>query len=616
MRLTRADLEAAGLPPGLPLERLALTLAGTDVPFQVVDAASNGEALAFDATALRTVYSRRTPYVLTWRGRPQMQVPLTLEGDPPWPGWLRVERSSSSWWWDFPVYVPSVPLGTDPWLWSDVGFWGEDWPSADDRPEAGDFDLPRLLPGADDVPVRIRVLGYGPYRHEIEAAINGSPVGSVSIQGTQPALIEGSVPRSALREAGSGDGPNKLTLTYRTDAPDGLAWAYLDHLDLLVSPDPSARPTAPHEIVPFDAGLTIPAGTDYLVITHPRFDGPARRLASLKQAAGHAVAVVDVERVYDRFSAGIAEAEAVRALIAQAVRRRGVRYVLLFGDDTFDYRDDAGTGAVSYVPSLYGWDGEFGRVPSETRYADVDGDRLPDVAIGRLPAQDEAEATLLVDKVERQETVLAAAAGRHLFVVDRDDPAPAPSFAGEARAIAARIPGGASAWADAGTDPQSARQTLIAALGAGMAFTHVFSHGAPWEWGNAGLLTVDDVQGSDGGPPALGDGPETVVFTWACESQFYTYLWGNTVNEALLLKPRGGALAAFGPAGISDVAAQALLYERLYAELPRAGTIGEAVRRAKAAALAADPRARAVVDGWNLLGDPALRLDVALWPPE
>ena len=75
-------------------------------------------------------------------------------------------------------------------------------------------------------------------------------------------------------------------------------------------------------------------------------------------------------------------------------------------------------------------------------------------------------------------------------------------------------------------------------------------------------------------------------------------------------------MAAFGPAGISDVAAQALLYERLYAELPRAGTIGEAVRRAKAAALAADPRARAVVDGWNLLGDPALRLDVALWPPE
>lgn len=46
------------------------------------------------------------------------------------------------------------------------------------------------------------------------------------------------------------------------------------------------------------------------------------------------------------------------------------------GDDTFDYRDDAGTGAVSYVPSLYGWDGEFGRVPSETRYADVDGDVL------------------------------------------------------------------------------------------------------------------------------------------------------------------------------------------------------------------------------------------------
>jgi uncharacterized repeat protein (TIGR01451 family) len=605
VRLTRAELEAGGLPSGWPLSRLTLTLAGQDVPFGVVAPGFGTPAmLVFDATALRTVYSGPSPYILSWRGRPRMGVPLTREGDLPWPGWLRVERS-----W---LYVPSVPLGTDPWVWDAVGFDGPSWPSID--PTAGDFELPALLPGPEDVPVRIRVLGYGPYRHEIEAAINGSPVGSVSIEGTQPALIEGYVARSVLRDAGSGGGANQLTLTYHSDAPEpGLAWAYLDHLDLLVAPDPEARPTAPHEVLAFDPDLKVPTGCDYLVVTHPRFEDQAQRLASLKRAAGHSVAVVDVERIYDHFSAGIVEAEAVRALIGQAAREGGVRYVLLFGDDTFDYRDDAETGAVSYVPSLYGWDGEFGRVPSETRYADVDGDGSPDVAIGRLPAQDEAEAALLVDKIERQEAVLAGSAGRHLFAVDRDDPTPgAPSFAGEARAVAARIGGGAVAWADAGVDPQGARQVLFSALEAGVAFTHVFSHGAPWQWGNAGLLTVDDVQGVDGGPPVLGEGPETIVLTWACLSQFYTYLWGETVNEALLLKPRGGAMAAFGPAGISDLAAQAALYERLYAELPRAGTIGDAIRNAKAAALAEDPRAAAVVEGWNLLGDPALRIDAAL----
>jgi len=322
--------------------------------------------------------------------------------------------------------------------------------------------------------------------------------------------------------------------------------------------------------------------------------------------------VVDVERAYDYFSAGIVEAEAVRAVIRQAARGGQLRHVLLFGDDTFDYRDDAATGAVSYVPSLYGWDGEFGRVPSETRYADVDGDGSPDVAIGRLPAQDETEAKVLVDKIERQEATLAGSAGRHLFVVDRDDPTPGmPSFAGEARAVAARLGTGAFTWADANVDPTAARQVLFDALGAGMALTHVFAHGAPWQWGSTALLTVDDVQGPGGGEPPLGDGPETVVLTWACESQLYTYLWGDTINEALMLKPVGGAAAAFGPVGISDLAVQATLYERLYAELPRADSLGEAIRRAKAAALAEDPRAWAVVEGWNLLGDPSLPMGAA-----
>ena len=608
VRLTRAELEAAGLPSSWPLGLVNVTLAGRRVPSRVIGPGSGDEALAFDAVVLRTVYSGRTPYVLSWRGRPTLRVPLSREGDPQWPGWLRVEKSS--------VYFASAPLGTDPWIWDSAGFDGPSWPSWD--PTAGDFELPPLVPGAESVPVRIRLVGYGPYRHEVEAAINGSPVGSVTIEGAQPAMIEGFVPRSLLRDARGGDGPNQLTLSYGSDAPEpGLGWVLLDHLDFLVSADPTTRLPVPHEILPFDSDLTIPTNCDYLVVTHPRFADQARRLAALKRTAGHRVAVVDVERIYDHFSTGIVEAEAVRALIRRTARGGRLRHVLLFGDDTFDYRDDAGTGAVSYVPSLYGWDGEFGRVPSETRYADVDDDGAPDVAIGRLPAQDEAEAALLVDKIERQESVLAASAGRHLFVVDRDDPTPgAPSFGAEARAVAARLGGGVFSWADAGTDPGAARQVLFGALRAGSAFTHVFSHGAPWQWGNAAVLTVDDVQGVDGGPPALGVGPETVVLTWACESQFYTYLWGDTVNEALLLKPGGGAMAVFGPAGISDIAVQAGLYERLYAELPRSRTLGEAIRRAKTAALGADPRAAAVVEGWNLLGDPSLRVDGAFPPPE
>jgi hypothetical protein len=46
------------------------------------------------------------------------------------------------------------------------------------------------------------------------------------------------------------------------------------------------------------------------------------------------------------------------------------------------------------------------------------------------------------------------------------------------------------------------------------------------------------------------------------------------------------------------------VYERLLAGM----ALGEAVRQAKVELLSFDPGAAPVVDGWSLLGDPALRL--------
>ena len=99
------------------------------------------------------------------------------------------------------------------------------------------------------------------------------------------------------------------------------------------------------------------------------------------------------------------------------------------------------------------------------------------------------------------------------------------------------------------------------------------------------------------------------LFAWACESQWYQYLFGPSIDEALLLKPAGGVTAALGPVGISSPLLQQRLAERVYRGVFERGlTLGEAVRRAKAEALAADPTTRPVVDGFGLLGDPSLRL--------
>jgi hypothetical protein len=68
-------------------------------------------------------------------------------------------------------------------------------------------------------------------------------------------------------------------------------------------------------------------------------------------------------------------------------------------------------------------------------------------------------------------------------------------------------------------------------------------------------------------------------------------------------------VASFGPAGITTPRQQEALARRVYPRFLSEGkTLGDAVREAKAEALAADPSTRAAVDGWNLLGDPALLL--------
>jgi hypothetical protein len=176
------------------------------------------------------------------------------------------------------------------------------------------------------------------------------------------------------------------------------------------------------------------------------------------------------------------------------------------------------------------------------------------------------------------------------------------SFRGEGEALAAQLPPGSQiTWADTAAGLAEARSALFGALQEGVQTTHYFGHGGFDRWSNGGLLRVGDVS------TLAGTGRETVLFTWACEVQYYQ---NDTtpVNQALLLVPQGGTLASVGPTGISAPLLQVQLSRRLYAHFLRGETLGEAMRLAKREALAADPSVAPVVEGFSLLGDPSLHL--------
>ncbi len=600
--LPLAELQAAGLPASASERTLRLTSQGRAVPFAIVSDPAQGASLRFMAEELETDYTGDNVYLLSW-GRPPfpMRVPLTRSADPLVPGFTRIERTFT--------YLASAPDGTDPFLWDILYSDGTAWPYAwwDPSGEWGRFELPDLAPGASGpAAVRLRLVGYTDHRHGIEARINGFSAGSLSFDGVGGVTLTSSVPAEQLLATG-----NQLQLVYTATtrgagAPAADGFVYLDYLDIAAPALPSSKAATIVSVTPYDPSFEPFKRIDYLIVTHPDFREAAEHIAALKEAEGLNAAVALTDNAYDRFSGGIVEARAIQALIREAASRSGrLKYVLLLGDDTFDPQNFSGFGAQVFVPSLLARDSGFGRIPSENLYADLDGDGSPELAIGRLPVQTAEEAGAMADKIANQAALLAAQPGRHIFAVDnpRADDAP---FRAEAEEMAAAL-GAApetTAWSDIGQGAAAARAALLGAWRAGARYTHYFGHGGPEIWADEHLLGVPDVQ-------QLGSALKpTLVLMWACESQWYLNLWGPSLGEALFLVPNGGAVASFGPSGIAAPAHHRALYERFYQALGSGQTLGEIIRRAKAGALAAKPLSREAIDGYNLIGDPALKLPV------
>ena len=588
VELALSDLVAFGMPPGMANrpDHIRVTRHGQLVPttHRPGSAGRAGGSLLIASPAFATDYTTQDVLVVTWPGGfapPAPQVAFTRSGVALAPGMHRVAPEVT--------YAPFVPRGADPWVW---GTLLSGWPGSPFT-----FALPGYQSGAGTVPVRVGLVGVSDHEHRVEAFVNGVSVGRCTFRGRTLGRVNGSLSASTLKETG-----NSLTFVYTT--PSGRpfeAFSLLDSIDLGITlPAPMAP--APYTLDAYEPRLPSVAGADYLIVTHGAFLDHAQRIASLKSSEGFRPLVVDAQRAYDRYSSGVFEAASIRALIQEVARHTKLRFVLLVGDDTFDYKNNLGTGAVSYVPSLAGWDGLWGVVPSENRYADLNGDNRPDLAVGRLPVQTLEQAEAMVQKIGQQRALLQASAARQILAIDNHKGKDM-NFFQQAMGVVPMLPSGSPleiVQISAGI--KTARARLLAALGQGALGTHYFGHGAQEMWADEGLLTAADAA------TLAHKGTGTVLFTWACETQYYSYHLGQTVNEALVLVPGGGAVAAVGPTGITRPTLQNALIERMYRYFWGEGlTLGESLQKAKAEALEADPNVWPVVEGWSLLGDPSLR---------
>jgi hypothetical protein len=305
-------------------------------------------------------------------------------------------------------------------------------------------------------------------------------------------------------------------------------------------------------------------GEEYLIVTSPALRPAADAMASAKTAQGFAVAVRE-------FAQGTAAADiraSIRADLASTTCTRPT-YVLLLGD-------------TSHVPSfLEAWcnDPPTCTVTSDLSYS-LDGvgtDAFADVMLGRITANSLAVAQSTVAKIVNYQTTLPAPAGDDFYnhatvtanfeglgprdargftmsaekmrtglrsrghVVTRLNTAQAAAdiqLFKDNTPIPAELKRPATPWTDG-------RDQVVSELNAGrFLFVHR-DHGSRLSWANPGI-NINDVGLLNNTSTEL-----PVVLAVNCSSSGFQFPGNPSLNERLLQREGGGAVAVIGDTDVS-----------------------------------------------------------------
>ena len=344
---------------------------------------------------------------------------------------------------------------------------------------------------------------------------------------------------------------------------------------------------------------------DYLVIGPREFLGAAEPLLLRRESQGLTTRAVAFEEIAEVFGQGQPRAEAIRDFIAHAYHswsRPSPRYVVLLGDSSYDPRRFLASSWASPLPALWAKTSYLWTV-SDPGLAAVNGeDTIPDLAIGRLPAQTPEEAVALVSKVLAWEDSGQDLGGRAVLVADD------PDVAGDFEADVADIR--ASYLAGRETQVLKLRE-----LGAGMqgAIRDAFDGGASLMsyvgHGGAAAWASELVWRSWDTPSLQAQSRQPVLLTLNCLNGYFGAPNFESLSEAMLKVEGRGAIAAFSPSGLSLDGPAHQLHRAVMAELVGGDheRLGDALLAAQKAYAQTGlmPELLAV---YQLLGDPAMKV--------
>ncbi len=381
---------------------------------------------------------------------------------------------------------------------------------------------------------------------------------------------------------------------------------------------------------------------DYIIVAPSAFRSEANRLAAFHaQNSSMRVTVADIEEVYNEFSSGIPDPGAVRDFAKMFYDRAGSdttrrpKYLLLFGDASFDYKSriSNNTNRIPCYQSVnsldplasYTSDDFFGLLDDADDINLTFPAGLLDIGVGRVPANTLGEAKIFVDKVISYHSPSGLGSWRNqiTFVADDED---ANLHVNDAEIIsetatstnpllnknkiyldAYRQEGGAS-----GSRYPEVNRAVINQVFTGNLVWNYTGHGGSMRLAEEAVLD-QDVFNQFNNPKKL-----PLFITATCDFAPYDDPAMVSLGEKLLLQNNKGAIAlttttrlvfAFSNRIINNNYLQFALQPNAQGQYR---TLGEGLRAAKNFTYSSSPD---VINNrkFTLLGDPAMKLALPTW---
>ena len=322
------------------------------------------------------------------------------------------------------------------------------------------------------------------------------------------------------------------------------------------------------------------AGVAYLVLAPPVFHDALQPLLELREGQGLRVAVVDIHAVYDALGTGRPDPAAVRALVQ---RLPSLRYLLVVGDGSAEPWAYDGEESALRVVAPFTRTRVLGETPADGLLVASSQDGL-DVAVGRWPLNSADQVAAVVEKTVDWE---AHQKPPQTIILSDDES----QYRSMADAIADLTADGPPAIRlDVGD--ASSRERLLEALSTAPSLLSFSGHGSLTQLCDERTLTVED--GDSWSQPAI-------VVAWTCLAGHFVHPVQESMAEAWLRSPRGGAVAFVGPTGETMPGEQQPLADAFYRALADNERLGDAWLSAVQQVPSPD-----VAWGYLLLGDPAL----------